>query len=102
MTDFIENKQLVEQVVLVGIATDDGDDTKESLDELAELAATAGAVYVGTLIQNREGSPPWNLSGQGKSRRLKELTRMCNASGVICDDEAFAGTDGRSGRLPWI
>lgn len=87
MTDFIENKQLVEQVVLVGIATDDGDDTKESLDELAELAATAGAVCVGTLIQNREAPHPGTYLGKGKIEELKELTRMCNASGVICDDE---------------
>ena len=33
-----------ERVILVGVQAGDGDDMNESLDELGELAATAGAV----------------------------------------------------------
>ena len=37
---------------------DESDDVSESLDELAELADTAGAVAVGKIIQNRESVHP--------------------------------------------
>ena len=46
--------KLEERVVLVGVQTDDHDNVEESLDELKELASTAGAVTVGRIIQNRE------------------------------------------------
>ena len=36
-----ELEQEKERVLLVGVSVDDGDDTEESLDELAELALTA-------------------------------------------------------------
>ena len=39
--------KLEERVVLVGVQTDDHDNVEESLDELKELASTAGAVYSG-------------------------------------------------------
>ena len=45
--------KLEERVVLVGVQTDDHDNVEESLDELKELASTAGAVTVGRIIQNR-------------------------------------------------
>lgn len=38
--------KLEERVVLVGVQTDDHDNVEESLDELKELASTAGAVTV--------------------------------------------------------
>ena len=50
--------KLEERVVLVGVQTDDHDNVEESLDELKELASTAGAVTVGRIIQNRESVHP--------------------------------------------
>ena len=47
-------EELKERVILIGVSTSDGDDTEESLKELKELADTAGAETVGTVIQNRE------------------------------------------------
>ena len=41
--------KLEERVVLVGVQTDDHDNVEESLDELKELASTAGAVTVGRI-----------------------------------------------------
>ena len=38
--------KLEERVVLVGVQTDDHDNVEVSLDELKELASTAGAVTV--------------------------------------------------------
>ena len=43
MADFYENKQVTEEVILVGVALGETSVTDESLDELEELAKTAGA-----------------------------------------------------------
>ena len=43
MKELLETKQELEQVILVGICTQENDDTEESLKELAELVETAGA-----------------------------------------------------------
>lgn len=50
--------ELEERVILVGVQVNDNEDTGESLDELEELAQTAGAVTVGKVIQNREAIHP--------------------------------------------
>lgn len=47
-------KETKERVILVGVQADDNEDTEKSLDELEELAQTAGAETVGRIIQNRE------------------------------------------------
>lgn len=87
MTDLYENNELQERVILVGASVQDGEDMEESLDELKELAATAGAVTVGKLIQNREQIHPGTYIGKGKIEELKELAQVLEATGVICDDE---------------
>ena len=55
-----------ERVILVGVQENDGDDTEESLQELAELAKTAGAEVVGTVIQKRERNSSWELMSERK------------------------------------
>lgn len=46
-TQFETEKELNEQVILVGVATRDNEyDIKDSMDELEELAKTAGAITV--------------------------------------------------------
>lgn len=87
MAEVYETKKLTERVVLVGVAFQEGDDTVSSLDELAELAATAGAVTVGRLIQNREAPHPGTYLGKGKIEELKQLIWEEDATGIICDDE---------------
>ncbi len=44
--------------------TEVGDDVEASLDELEELAETAGAETVAKVIQNREAVHPGNLYRQ--------------------------------------
>ena len=61
--------------------------TDESLDELEELAKTAGAVTVGRLIQNREMIHPGTYLGKGKLEELAFLISETHATGIICDDE---------------
>ena len=76
-----------ERVILVGVDTEGGETAERSLDELAELAATAGAVTVGKVIQNREAVHPGTYIGKGKIEEVRALVYALNATGVICDDE---------------
>ena len=76
-----------ERVILVGVDTEGGETAERSLDELAELAATAGAEVAGRLIQTRECVHPATYIGRGKLIELKELLWETEATGIICDDE---------------
>ncbi len=87
MAEMIELKETQEKVILVGVSTDDNDDTRKSLDELAELAATAGAVTVGRVIQNLDQPHPGTYVGKGKLEEIKDLLWETEATGIICDDE---------------
>lgn len=44
---FYDFKEIEERVILIGVQTEQDEDVAASLDELEELAATAGAVTVG-------------------------------------------------------
>ena len=83
----IETKEQREKVLLVAVDLEDGTDVASSLDELAELADTAGADTVGRLIQNREVIHAATYIGKGKIQELKELVWQTEADTVICDDE---------------
>lgn len=85
--EYYEFKEIEERVILVGVQESDGDDTEESLKELSELASTAGAVTVGTLIQNRETMHPVTYIGKGKIEELRLLADELDATGIVCDDE---------------
>lgn len=80
-------KEIEERVILVGVQMNDGEDTEESLEELSELAKTAGAQTVGTIIQNREAVHPGTYIGKGKIEEVRSLVLAMDANGVICDDE---------------
>ena len=87
MTEMIELKEQEERVILVAVSTGEDDDTATSVDELEELASTAGAVTVGKVIQNRENVHPGTYLGKGKIEEVKELLWELDATGIICDDE---------------
>ncbi|MBE5972793.1 MAG: GTPase HflX, partial [Lachnoclostridium sp.] len=87
MAEMIELKEQEERVILVAVSTDDNDDTIHSVEELEELVATAGAVTVGTVIQNREKIHPGTYVGKGKIEEIREMIWEREASGVVCDDE---------------
>lgn len=87
MAELIELKEIEERLILVAVATSDGDDTKESLDELEELIATAGATTVAKVIQNREAAHPGTYIGKGKMEEVRLLMHELGATGVVCDDE---------------
>ena len=80
-------EEIQDRVILIGVQADRGDDMEESLDELGELAATAGAYVAGRIIQNREAIHPGTYIGKGKIEEVKGLLYALDANGVICDDE---------------
>ncbi len=82
-----ETEHIEEKVILVGIDTGNPDQAQRSLDELAELAKTAGAEVAGRLIQARESAHPATYIGKGKLEELKDLVWETDATGIICDDE---------------
>ena len=85
--ELYELKEEQERVVLVGVQTQDGDDTEESLKELEELVKTAGAVSVGTVIQSREAIHPGYYVGTGKLEEIRMAADAYHATGIVCDDE---------------
>ena len=80
-----ETKEIVEKVILLGV--DVGDDTKESMKELAELVDTAGATVLDSIIQSRERIHPGTYLGKGKIEEVRERIERLDATGVVCDDE---------------
>ncbi len=72
---------------MVGVSSSERDDIVQSLDELEELIATAGAAAAGRIIQNRESIHPGTYIGKGKIEEVRELAMETGATGVVCDDE---------------
>jgi GTP-binding protein HflX len=69
-------------------ATHDGSgDAAESLEELAELAAGAGAVIAGRVIQSRNAPEAATLIGQGKVQELEQLRHSTDSDVVIFDHD---------------
>lgn len=93
MTDFYNTAERRERVILVAVELGEkriGDESASaeiSLDELEELAQTAGAETVGRMIQNREGIHPGTYIGKGKIEELRDMIRQTGADTVVCDDE---------------
>ena len=80
-----ETKEIEEKVILLGV--DVGDDTKESMKELAELVDTAGATVLDSIVQSRERIHPGTYLGKGKIEEVRERIERLDATGVVCDDE---------------
>ncbi|MCI7627750.1 MAG: GTPase HflX [Blautia glucerasea] len=78
--------EIEERVILVGVQVGD-EDTQQSLDELEELADTAGAITTGKIIQSREAVHPGTYIGKGKIEEVRSLMLAVDATGIICDDE---------------
>ena len=86
MEKLYENKKTEEHVILVGVNTGH-EDTDSSLEELAELAKTAGASVDMTIVQNLPSFDKSTYVGSGKVLEIKEALEMTGATGIICDDE---------------
>lgn len=87
MAQGYDTAEMLERVLLVGVQLNNNEDVESSLEELKELARTAGADIVGKLIQAREQYHPATYIGKGKLEEVKELILKLDATGIICDDE---------------
>jgi GTP-binding protein HflX len=83
----IDNTEQAERVILVAVRRSDRENTEESLNELSELAATAGAVTVAKVIQNLDSFNSATYVGKGKIDEILELIIEHDATGIVCDDE---------------
>ena len=70
-----------ERAFLVGL------DSERSLEELARLADTAGAVVVGTMLQKKSRPDTATYIGSGKAEELSLACQAKDADIVIFDDE---------------
>lgn len=85
-----DTEKEAERVILLAVDLSQKKDTTEvdiSLDELEELAETAGAVTVGRLVQKRERIHPGTYIGKGKMEELRLLVEEKKADSIVCDDE---------------
>ena len=77
-----------ERALLLAIDSEEAPwSVEESLDELAELARTAGAEVVGRLSQRLERPDPRTYLGRGKLSQAVELAHATGADVVVVDDE---------------
>lgn len=77
-----------EKVLLVGVDTGMGDlPAEDSMEELAALADTAGAVVCGTVIQRLPNPEPGTYIGTGKIEEVRQMLIETEADGIITDDE---------------
>jgi GTP-binding protein HflX len=84
------DKDLSQRAVLGSVLTTIGQSDwlgSASLEELAQLADTAGVVVVGVCTQNRGHPDPRTYFGKGKLDELKSLVEETEANLVITDDE---------------
>lgn len=86
MTQFFDNQKEQERVILAAVH-EKGMQDEGSLEELAELVKTAGAVSVGTLEQNLECANAVTYLGKGKLEELKTMLVALDATGIVCDTE---------------
>ncbi len=88
MPENSKQKQL-EKAIL--ISADVGEyDPDVSMDELSELARTAGAEETARVIQKRDAYDPATVIGEGKLAEVKELCQSLGATLLIFDCELTA------------
>ena len=82
-------KKRVERAILVAINTKDKkrEVVEEHLEELEELARTAGAETVVKIIQEKYSIDPAFYIGKGKAEELSSLVEINNIDLVIFDDD---------------
>lgn len=89
ITNEIKSESLRARAILA--AADLGEyDAESSMNELEELAKTAGAEVVARIIQKLPAPNPATLLGEGKIQELKEWAEQLNADLVIFDCELTA------------
>jgi GTP-binding protein HflX len=76
-----------ERAILVGVTSGSRGEAQESLDELKELARSAGVVVLDTIVQHRHKLDPRSLIGRGKLEELIIRSLQLGADIIIFDQE---------------
>ncbi len=91
MTSFVETETADERERALLVSVDTGEfDAEISLNELEELADTAGADVLGRVLQKRESPDKATCLGQGRLEELALLAKNTEADLVIFDRELTA------------
>jgi len=82
-----------EKAFLIGVlhGNQTAEVVKEHLDELKQLAETAGAMVVGQITQNLRKINPQYFIGKGKARQIIEQAKTLDVELIIFDDELNPG-----------
>jgi GTP-binding protein HflX len=85
----ISTTKRTERVFLIGLELKSSSSwkTRDSLDELSELAATAGGAVVGEGTQKLEAPVAGTFIGTGKAAEFAEFCRQNEVDTVVFDDE---------------
>lgn len=76
-----------ERAILVSVTKASAVEAEDSLDELKELARTAGLTILETVIQRPRQFSPSFLMGEGKMRDLIIMALRCGATILVFDQE---------------
>ncbi len=83
--------QAPQRAILAGLDTPDNDwPIEESMDELEQLASTAGVTCADRVIQRMPHPHPATLLGTGKVKELAELVEFHDCDAVIFDLNVLA------------
>ena len=85
----VEYRQVrLEKVVLIGVyPSGHQKDAENSLQELAALCETAGAVVLDGVLQRRPHPDPATYLGRGKTEELRDIVAATGADTVVADTE---------------
>lgn len=85
----LERPPIVEKAILARLVlpSDSDEEVEESLDEMRQLAWTAGADIVGTFVQHRSSPNPATLLGGGKVKEIAAAVEELEANMVIFDTD---------------
>ncbi len=85
----VPTEKTEERAILVGVGAGDPkeEDDNRELDELAELARSAGAQVLGRLYQRRAKPDAGSWLGRGKLEELKDLCVATGANLVVADTD---------------
>ena len=83
----VANPPRAERVVLVGHGARDGAHFSRSMDELENLAGTAGARVLGRIVPRRGTIHPATFIGRGKVAEVKSAAEERDADVAIFDDD---------------
>jgi GTP-binding protein HflX len=74
-----------DRAILVGVTTGSAASAQESLEELRELARSAGVVVLDSIVQRRQKLDPRSLIGRGKLEELIIRSLQLGADAIIFD-----------------